>query len=130
MLTQFIEVPVRSPEVEPTMTIATSLQLGDTFYLGCQQLAPGDVDVVHPESGNRPGVEMIMLHRIGAENLQKVTVGSCKTRKTGHLSGHLHTENIGEEPGGLTKVLGGRTDPDNAFDLQDLSSVDDHGGQA
>ncbi len=125
MLTEFVKAPVRGPEVEPTMTVHTLLQLGNALDFGSEQLVTRSLDVIDPESGNRARVEMAVLHRVGAENLEKVAVGSRKTGETRHFSGDLHSKNVGEEPGGLPEVLGSRTDPNDASDLQDFSSVDD-----
>jgi hypothetical protein len=68
---------------------------------------------------------MAVLHRVRTEYLYKVAIGGGKTSETRHFGGDLHTKNVGEEPGCLSKVLGGRPDPNDALDLQDVSSVDD-----
>jgi hypothetical protein len=74
MLAQFVEVAIGCPHVEPTVTIRPSLNVRDLIHPGFHELATGGFDIVHAEPGDRAGVEMVMFHRIGAEELETVPV--------------------------------------------------------
>lgn len=123
MLTHFVEVAVGSPEVEPTVPVLAGLEIGDRLHTGLDQFIPGKRGVVDPEPGHRSSIEMIVLHRVGSEQLETITVGRRQSGETGDIGHDRHAKHVGKEPCGSFPIIGDRSNPNDPFDLQTTSFV-------
>lgn len=121
MFTELVEVAIRSLEIEPTMPVATMFNIGDSFDVCSNELLVRRDDVIDPQPSHRTRVEMIMLRRIRAEHLKKVTILSNEPTEAWDIDGELHAEGCGEELGCPRPVLAGRPDPDYPLDPQSAS---------
>ena len=89
MFAQLEIVAIGSPKVEPTVAVGTVLDVGDVIDPSRHQFVVGIFGVVHPEAGDRAGVEMLVLNRIGAEQLHPIPIVSNQPGEADDIGGDL-----------------------------------------
>ena len=120
---ELVEVAVGCAEIEPTVAVWTTLDLGHLGYPGRQQLFAGVGGVVDPQPGDGTGVELVVFHRVRPKQLESIPVCHCQLCKSFYIDRLVEPEDVGEEVAqGRTVVCGG-TNPDDALDLHAVSSL-------